>query len=270
MERVADAVKSKLSEDSLSVFSNVQLAHLEFVKPDIADVCDSMELAGCSRIVAYPLFISVSSHSERDIPNALNVRYHDFADPDIRRYTGNAPITYTCPLDHGPVLPLVVAECASEISLNPETESVLILSHGGGCEHFWEHMHRRVAQAVTDTVKISNVHWMTVQTGRSPQSQDALVDKLHAIGGTDKILILSCFGGLSGTQFIERISQGLVRRNKPSLESLFADRLVGCKGWIEKPCVIEEIVSVVNRAAGASTGAKLVKESYPPYNPPFK
>lgn len=275
MERVTESVKKALATRSYNPFKSVQLAHLEFAKPDIAEACDGIETQGCERIVAYPLFISVSSHSERDIPNALNIRYHDHSDPDIRRYTGKLPVTYTAPMDHGPILPRMVAECAKEISQDSANETAIILSHGGGCEHFWEHMHRRVANAVTESTGVSNVTWIAVQTGRSPESQDRLVKAIAAIKSerpNERILILSCFGGLSGTQFLERVNQGLAKRNQPSL----GEGLVGCSGWINRPPVIEEIVSVVQRAAAAANGVTIdgdsgmhPKEEHPPYNPPF-
>lgn len=54
-------------------------------------------------VIAVPVFISVSSHSERDIPNCLNTRFMPERDDEMRRYTGRLPITYTCGLDHGKV-----------------------------------------------------------------------------------------------------------------------------------------------------------------------
>jgi len=277
MDRVCESVKKSLAMRAYNPFQSIGLAHLEFAKPDIAEACDNMESSGCERIIAYPLFISVSSHSERDIPNALNIRYHDYSDPEIRRYTGRLPVTYTAPMDHGPILPAMVAECAKEISLDPSNETVVILSHGGGCEHFWEHVHRRAAQAVTDLTGISDVSWVTVQTGRSPESQDKLVSVVKQIRDEDagrRILILSCFGGLSGAQFIDRVNQGLLKRGKEELKGL-----IGCSGWINRQPVIEEIANVVQRAAAAAIGDIVPeietitrlsdKKEHPPYNPPF-
>ena len=277
MERVCEMVKKSLAARTYNPFQSIRLAHLEFAKPDIAEACETMEASGCDRIVAYPLFISVSSHSERDIPNALNIRFHDFSDPEIRRYTGRLPVTYTAPMDHGPILPSMVAECAKEISIDPANESVVILSHGGGCEHFWEHVHRRAAQAVTDLTSIKDVSWVTVQTGRSPESQDrvvSVVQEIRDVNPSRRILILSCFGGLSGSQFIDRVNQGLLKRGKDEIKGL-----IGCSGWINRQPVIEEIANVVQRAAAAATGERVPdieamtqlsdKKEHPPYNPPF-
>ena len=277
MEKVSDSVRAALVNRTYNPFKSVKLAHLEFAKPDIAETCESFEEQGCDRIIAYPLFISVSSHSERDIPNALNIRYHDHGDEDIRRYTGKLPVTLTAPMDHGPILPRMVAECAKEISREPSNETALILSHGGGCEHFWEHMHRRVANAITESTGIQEVSWLGVQTGRSAASQDRVVEAVSQIRAKDltrRILILSCFGGLSGTQFIERVNQGLEKRGVAQLNGL-----IGCSGWINRPPVIEEIANVVQRAAAAASGHKIEdidsmtglegKDQFPPYNPPF-
>lgn len=277
MERVTESVGKALAARTYNPFQAVKLGHLEFAKPDIAEVCDTFESNGCERIIAYPLFISVSSHSDRDIPNALNIRYHDHGDPDVRRYVGKLPVTLASPLDHGPILPRMVSECAREISVDPANETAIILSHGGGCEHFWEHMHRRVAAAVTEATGVDRVSWIGVQTGRSATSQDRVVKAVSEIREKDpnrRILILSCFGGLSGVEFIGRVNQGLEKRDLKPISGL-----VGCSGWINRAPVVEEIANVVQRAAAAASGHSITdidtvtslhaKAEYPPYNPPF-
>lgn len=272
MENVRDGVKKVLESRSFNPFLDVKLGHLEFASPRIADVCDEFEKLGCSRIIAYPLFISVSSHSERDIPNALNIRFHDHSDEDIRRYTGSLPVTMTTPMDHGPLLPQMVSQCASEISTTPESESVIILSHGGGCEHFWEHMHRRVAHAVRDATGIAQVSWLPVQTGRSPESQDRLAEsvRLAQSNGATNVLLLSCFGGLSGKEFIARVNDGLTKRGKSPLSGV-----TGCNGWTSRQPVLEEIADVAQRSAAAACGLGPIPSStapvgeFPPYDPPF-
>ena len=202
MERVAGAVEKVLKSRRSNLF--VKLSHLEFAKPDIADGCDSFEREGCDRILAYPLFISVSGHSEKDIPNALNIRYHDYADSEIRRYLGNVPVTYACPLDHGPVLPAVVAECASELSEDPANETVLVLSHGGGCDHFWNHMHARVAAAIRASTGISSIESVAVGTGRAPARQDRLA---QGVGEA----LLGCSGWIERPAAIEEIANVVER-----------------------------------------------------------
>jgi hypothetical protein len=272
MERIGQSVKKLLVARAQNPFKEVQVAHLEFAEPSIADACEYMESVGCERIVAYPLFISVSSHSERDIPNALNTRYHEHSDPEIRRYLGRVPVTYTTPMDHGPILPSVVAECAKEISTDPSNETALVFSHGDGCEHFWGHMHRRVEMAVAESTGIRDVRCIGVQTGRSPASQDRVTEAVESIRSAlpgRRILVLSCFGGLSGNQFLTRINDGLTRRGRPTVEGL-----VGDAGWQDKPIVAEEIARVAHRAGLVSLGVdpdteSYPKDNYPPYNPPF-
>jgi len=104
-------------------------------------------------VVAIPVFISISSHSERDIPNCLNTRFHPARDDEMRRYLGRLPITYTVGMDHGrsDVLTNLVTDNAVELCSkynldDPENDGVAVItvSHGDGCEHFWGHMHARI------------------------------------------------------------------------------------------------------------------------------
>jgi len=265
MEEAAARVAEYLETTGGNPFSCVKLAHLEFVAPSIADVCDSFESAGIERIIALPIFISISSHTNLDIPNALNIGFNLDCDSKIRRYLGNVPITLCPPLDHGPVLPLVISECASAISLSPEREAALILSHGDGCEHFWNHLHRRIAASITQSTGIEDVSWVIVQTGRSEAAKNRFKVKVDEIlaRGCDRLLILSCFTGLSGKQFIDRLTPKSCTKDP---------RLVGDLGWDGHPAVISQLAHYACQAAKAVGGEELIEpdaKSLPPYNPPF-
>jgi hypothetical protein len=112
------------------------------------------------------------------------------------------PITYCTPLDHGPVLPSALAANAKAISVSPSEESVFIVIHGDGCEHFWVHLMRRSAQAISDITGIptSRISWGSVQTGRSPGSQDRFVEGVEKAikAGGKRVLVVSAFNGVNG------------------------------------------------------------------------
>ena len=271
MEAIAERVRQELQDSSIeSPFEIVKLAHLEFVAPSIADVCDEFETAGIDRIFALPIFISISSHTGLDIPNALNIQYHVNSDPKIRRYLGKVPITLCPPLDHGSMLPEVIADAAAAISANPTMESAVLLSHGDGCEHFWNHLHRRVAHAVTAKTGIKEVSWAIVQTGRSDAAKQRYRETVQAaLVNKERVLVLSCFTGLSGSQFLVRLARGE------------ADpRIVGCKGWADHPALARQIAAVACVAArdcvsrdknveSKETSDVMDEKEQPPYNPPF-
>ena len=267
MEAIADRVRQAVDVKGDHRFNVVKLAHLEFAKPTIADVCDEFELMGVERIIALPIFISVSSHTNLDIPNALNIGFNLDHETDIRRYLGRVPVTLCPPLDHGAVLPLVISDCAKAISVNPATESALILSHGDGCEHFWNHLHRRIAASVTAATGIQNVSWVVVQTGRSEASKGRFKAKADEMlsSGCEKLLLLSCFTGLSGAQFLQRLTPR---------GSAVDERLLGDNGWASHPAVAEQMAHYAVQAAKAIQGeaedlADEERKILPPYNPPF-
>ena len=273
MESIADRVRAFFSEKGSTVFKMVKLAHLEFATPTIADVCDEFEANGIERIIALPIFISVSSHTNLDIPNALNIGFNVDSETEIRRYVGKLPVTLCPPLDHGALLPRVIAEAASLISTDSSTECALLLSHGDGCEHFWNHLHRRVAMAVTERTGVKEVRWVTVQTGRSEASKARFkeaVAEIAKVPDCSKVLILSCFTGLSGAGFLAR----LAGRGAPSTSE--CPVLIGDKGWNSNPLLAEHISNLAETAAqicsGVSEQKKISQEEekdLPPYNPPF-
>jgi sirohydrochlorin ferrochelatase len=277
MEQITTLVNASLLSNPSSPFAHVRLAHLEFTTPSIADVCDEFTNQGCTRIIALPIFISVSSHTVVDIPNALNIAFHAEHDVHIRRYLGGVPITLLPTLDHGSVLPEVVSDAAAVFVTDEGVANVgvLILSHGDGCVHFWTHMYRKVQQAISAKTGIpaAAIDWVEVQTGRSEAAKKRFKDKVDEMLGEpaaegaklDRLVVVSCFTGLSGRAFLERLLRGQVD-----------ERLIGCDGWNVHPELVKHFEDVAIEggrvAAGMKAGRELEEEEkklQPPYNPPF-
>lgn len=172
-------VEQRLHKDGAE-FASVKWGWLEFAEPDIKGAMDELEhqhlhqlpshAQGSARaapkidhVVAVPVFISISSHSERDIPNCLNTRFMPARDDEMRRYIGRLPVTYACPMDHGrtEVLEEIVADSAQRLCAPQRsgTTAVICVSHGDGCEHFWGHLHSRVAKAIGN--RVPGLKWNT-------------------------------------------------------------------------------------------------------------
>ncbi|KAF4722561.1 hypothetical protein FOZ62_001728, partial [Perkinsus olseni] len=261
-----------------TMFYAVRWCHMEFVQPSVAETMNNLEAEGVSRVIAIPVFISVSSHSERDLPNILNIRFHPDQDSEMVRYTGHIPVTLCTPLDHQyGLLPKVVAQQAVDMMADgrdPTRTAAVVLSHGDGCGHFWQHLHKAINDLVIERTGIKSCEGLYVQTLRSPAAQRRLRDHCReAMAGVDTLLVLTAFNGTSGATFVTRTADGLAKRNDEGLPL----GVVGCPTlFLSGPLMISALVDCAVHACQVSTGRKDVpelrgeeKKSVPPYNPPF-
>ncbi|EER05754.1 Sirohydrochlorin cobaltochelatase, putative [Perkinsus marinus ATCC 50983] len=279
-EELLPKIEEELSRRGLeSMFSAIRWCHMEFVQPSVAETMNELEREGISRVIALPVFISVSSHTERDLPNILNIRFHPDQDTDMVRYTGNVPVTLCTPLDHQHgLLPEVIAQQAVELmmteGLNPCTTGAVILSHGDGCEHFWQHMHRSINNRVIERTDMKSCEGLYVQTMRSPQAQRRFREYCKKVlSEVDTLLVLAAFNGTSGATFVKRADDSLQRRNEEGLPL----GVLGCPTiFLSNPAMVSTLVDCAVQACQVSTGRKGLpelnedeKKALPPYNPPF-
>ncbi|KAF4655586.1 hypothetical protein FOZ61_007485 [Perkinsus olseni] len=278
-EDLLPKVEEELERRGLAtMFYAVRWCHMEFVQPSVAETMNKLEAEGVSRVIAIPVFISVSSHSERDLPNILNIRFHPDQDSEMVRYTGHIPVTLCTPLDHQyGLLPKVIAQQAVDMMTDgrdPTRTAAVVLSHGDGCEHFWQHLHRDINDLVIERTGIKSCEGVYVQTLRSPAAQRRLRDYCKgAMVGVDTLLVLTAFNGTSGATFVTRAADGLAKRNEEGLPS----GVVGCQTlFLSSPLMVSALVDCAVHACQVSTGRKEVpelqgeeKKSVPPYNPPF-
>ncbi|KAF4681285.1 hypothetical protein FOZ60_012275 [Perkinsus olseni] len=241
-EDLLPKVEEELERRGLaSMFYAVRWCHMEFVQPSVAETMNKLEAEGVSRVIATPVFISVSSHSERDLPNILNIRFHPDQDSEMVRYTGHVPVTLCTPLDHQyGLLPKVIAQQAVDMMADgrdPTRTAAVVLSHGDGCEHFWQHLHRAINDLVIERTGIKSCEGLYVQTLRSPAAQRRLRDYCReAMAGVDTLLVLTAFNGL------------------PS-------GVVGCPTlFLSNPLMVSALVDCAVHACQVSTGRKEVPE----------
>lgn len=273
-EKVEKLVASK------GIFKSVKWGWLEFAKPDVADACYELEAEGVSRIISVPIFISTSSHSMRDIPNALGISFHPIQDENsTHRYKGSVPVTNTTCLDHGSVLVDIVSDSAKNIAqehaADQDSSAIIVLSHGDGCEHFWGHMNERIRIAIVEKTGIADCTHAYIQTLRKPMVQKRFVDAVREAEarGRHKIFIISCFNGSGGSTFIERVQTRYLGDESLCLQE--RTQVIGDTVWTHDPRLAAHIAKTALNAGCCMLDISIPEENieaenqYPPYNPPF-
>ena len=117
------------------VFHAVTAAFMEFAQPDAATGVETLEAAGCDRIIVVPVFVCPTSHTHFDVPAVLGL----YSSPSIRKTLKeenariakpSVPITVTQTMSEGELLDLYVESEILALSQNPKEEAVLLIAHG--------------------------------------------------------------------------------------------------------------------------------------------
>ncbi len=168
-----DEVRGLLAEVGDNPFDEVRVALMEFTEPSIHTVIGDLEEAGIDRAYVLPLFIAPSGHSLFDIPAILGL-YSDPAmlgelrgegieivDTDIRLTVGPT-------LNYGDILKMIMLDRVKEISVDPASESLVLLAHGDAAtEPVWEALCDEIGVYVCAHTGIEYFDHALVEVGQS-------------------------------------------------------------------------------------------------------
>ncbi|MDR0870924.1 MAG: CbiX/SirB N-terminal domain-containing protein [Planctomycetaceae bacterium] len=154
-------------------FHAITAANMEFAKPDAADGVETLQKAGCTRIIVVPAFIMPTGHTHFDVPASLGM----YSSPSIRKTmraenvkpaAPKVPLTITETISEGDVLDKYVKDEVATLSEKPEEEAVLLISHGDE-EHsgLVEPVMRRLLAAACGGKGITVGDWAFCEVGQS-------------------------------------------------------------------------------------------------------
>ena len=154
MTKLAERV-SKLNDEKKE-FHAVTAAMMEFAQPDAAAGIETLEKAGCDRIIVVPVFICPTSHTHFDVPAVLGL----YTSPSVRKTleSENAriaaprvPVTVTQTISEGDLLDHYLRDEIAALSTAPEEEAVVLISHGdSGHAGLIDAIMRRLTKVVTE------------------------------------------------------------------------------------------------------------------------
>lgn len=190
-------------------FRAVKVVFMEFARPTIREGVVLLEEAGCQRIVAVPVFVSVGQHTLFDVPTALGILYwpqclRDLADHGGEPARPQVPVIYTLTPDGGSLLCDFVLAQVRQLSARPKEEAVVILIHGdAGVRPMLERLLARIVAYTAAQTGIECFRWAYVGVGQGFHHHG-----LEAIeeAGTRKarILVVGLYMALSAQSIYER------------------------------------------------------------------
>ncbi len=118
-----------------TMFHAIVNVYMEFAEPDVASGIETLEAAGCDRIIVVPLFVFPASHTHFDLPTILGISSSPamrakLEKNGIRVANPTVPVLVTQTLDEGPLLENYVRDEVALLSKNPDEEALLLIQHG--------------------------------------------------------------------------------------------------------------------------------------------
>ena len=236
-------------------FKKVKVVFMEFARPSVADGVRQMEEAGCSRIIAVPLLIAPSSHSQWDIPALLGVYYDEDTVKQIVSEGGKpvrskVPITITPTLSKSGIIPRILLDRVRKLSKNPNEEAVIILAHGEEDFHpFWCRLMREISSYICGKTGISYADWAYVGVGQEYATR-AVPVILKALKHRKRVLLVGCYVSMGAKEIHDRFMRRGMHVHGIAMENPLKDKQVipASHGLLPDERVARWIVSIAKRA----------------------
>jgi sirohydrochlorin ferrochelatase len=167
-------VKTLLEKgEGCDVFAEVRVALMEFAEPSIHTVMCELEEAGIDEVYVLPLFIAPSGHSLFDIPTILGLyaeasMIEELSEEGITIVDTDMKVTLGPTLRTGSVLEEIMLDRVTELSTDPEVESVVLLAHGDvATEPVWDGLCREIGSYVCSRTGVEHYDYALVEVGQS-------------------------------------------------------------------------------------------------------
>ncbi|MCD6386407.1 hypothetical protein J7M23_11600 [Candidatus Sumerlaeota bacterium] len=205
LENIVTSVQKQLSTGV-----EIRAVSMECIKPDIADGVNELMQKGVSRILAIPLFIAPSSHTERDIPQILGLIHSpetikSLNEEEISLCSPSVPITVATSLYESEIIPEIMAKRVKALSSNPEKEGVVILAHGSNLyKPFWDKLMKRIEEKIKDDCRIDYFDYIYVGIGQGLFTKKGIKVIRRAVRKKKRVIIVGAFLGMGAEKVFNR------------------------------------------------------------------
>ncbi len=179
-------------------FSEVRTAMMEFSEPNIPTAVAELEAAGCSRIVAVPLFVMPTGHTHFDVPAVLGL----YSSAETIEHAGehggvarcSIPITLTETMSADDrLLPEYALREVQKMSKSPSGEAIVFLAHGAPSHALLcDRVMRRIAGYCCGKTGVEYADWAYVGVGQRFKSE-GLSAVRRAAESKDRVLVVGLY-----------------------------------------------------------------------------
>lgn len=164
-------VKQQVAEGKLMGIDIVKVALMEYTEPSVASMVKACEAEGADTILALPVFIAPSGHTEEDLPNILGHKYNPYVREELGEEKTEMVHTKTS-IILGPtfyysyVLEKCMLDRIQNLSKDAANEAVIYLAHGDDERiGFWKEMFNSVEKYTKEHAKITYVDHALIEMG---------------------------------------------------------------------------------------------------------
>ncbi len=236
-------------------FAAVRTALMEFGKPDIPTAVAELEAAGCSRIIAVPLFVMPTGHTHFDVPAMLGLYSPGKSDEHAEEHgmpvRSAVPITLTGTMSEDErLLPQYALDEVEKLSKSSSEEAIVLLAHGDP-DHklLCERVMRKIASYCCARTGIEYADWAYVGVG-----QEFIKEGLPAIRRAaekkQRVLVVGLYLGSHAQRIRDRVLKNDSRSHEQANTHASDQEIVySNNGIVSSPLVVEWIVESACSAA---------------------
>lgn len=212
--------------------SYVRVAMMEFTEPTIATVVADCETQGVDTIFAIPLFIAPSGHSEVDIPNIIGHKYDpkvikELLEEETKLVRSRLPIILGPTLSYDDFLEKTMLERIREMSVTPQNEAVLLVSHGDRqFIGYWNQKMQQICDHIKKETGIESADFKFVAMGYKMVRE--MMPALKTISQQKKrILVQGVYLTSSAKEIADMLEMDAIQKQEipdPELQVIYGDK----------------------------------------------
>jgi sirohydrochlorin ferrochelatase len=212
------------------LFSSVKVALMEFAEPSVTTAILKMEKDGTDRIYVLPLFVAPSNHTLYDLPAILGL----YSDKDIAEQMKeeginivNADIRITIgPTPDAEVIKAILFNRLQEVSVDPASESIVILAHGSRMfEPAWTSLITEIGAGLCAETGIGYFDHAFIGMGQGFLSKGVPAIR-RAQDKSDRVLVLGLYMVSGAAGITQRWMARLGHTSKDGLEFFAGENVV--------------------------------------------
>ncbi len=187
----------------------VRIAFMEMAKPTIAEVVRELEASGVESIFALPLFTNASGHSMFDIPSILGLSFNkdtiqSLLDEGIEIVDTKIKIVLGPTLDYGDLIQVILLDRVRELSISPENEGIVLLTHGSSdFAPFWHKACKKAGAYICAKSGITKFDYAFIEVGQSFETE-GLPCILGMAENCERVIVLGLYLSLAPGQIASR------------------------------------------------------------------
>jgi len=207
--KIENDVKAEIEKRGINPFKSIRAALMEMSDPSIFKVIKDIENKGVKKIYVLPLFIAPSTHSIYDVPAILGLYFNkkiisDLKQEGVKLVNTEMKLIIGPGLNYGGLLGKIMLDRVKTLSVNPEEEAVVLLSHGSkNFKPVCDEINNKIGNYIMSNTSINKYDYAFVGIGQEFMTSGLKVIN-RIMNKTKKIIVIGLYVGMGAERMIKR------------------------------------------------------------------